>query len=85
MQRLPPEMAHNPTEPHLAWLEKMLPRLAERLPDTDTELGRPLECMQKEGDIIHVPEGAVRRVHAPKFSCHHHTETGCWITGKCEK
>ena len=48
---VPPEAGYNPTEPHLTWMKKVYPKVKD-----DPEL-QPLECVQREGDVLYVPEG----------------------------
>ena len=46
---VPPSAGYNPTEPHLRWLETVYPTL-----ESDA---KPLECLQRPGDIVYVPSG----------------------------
>ena len=48
---VPPEAGYNPTEPHLQWLHDVYPKVK------DNEALKPMECVQRAGDVIYVPEG----------------------------
>ena len=50
---VPAQAGYNPAEPHLAWLQKVYPEVKNN-PDL-----APLECVQRAGDIIYVPEGTI--------------------------
>ena len=47
---VPPEAGYNPTEPHLQWLRATYPVVKDGV-------NKPLECVQRAGDVIYVPEG----------------------------
>ena len=48
---IPPSAAYNPTVPHISWLQDVYPTV--RLDPT----ARPLECIQRAGDVVYVPAG----------------------------
>ena len=48
---VPPPASYNPTESHLTWMKDVYPDVKD-----SPELA-PLECVQRAGDIIYVPEG----------------------------
>ena len=48
---VPAEADFNPTEPHLQWLHDVYPNVK------DQSAFKPMECVQRPGDIIYVPEG----------------------------
>ena len=56
---VPAQAGYNPTEPHLAWLQKVYPDVKHN-PDL-----APLECVQRAGDIIYVPEGTIPENECP--------------------
>lgn len=50
---VPPPASYNPTESHLTWMKDVYPNVKD-----SPELA-PLECVQRAGDIIYVPEGTI--------------------------
>lgn len=43
--------AYNPSEPHIAWLTAVYPAVRK------DAASRPLECVQRAGDVLYVPAG----------------------------
>jgi hypothetical protein len=72
---VPPAASYNPSRPHLRWLRDVYPSLPAD--------ARPLECVQRPGDVVYVPSGwyhatvnigdtAVRCMDCHYHHYHHH-------------